>query len=287
LQKDLMRHYRAELIGKQDPFVSMSMGLDWAHDTEVHENAGASSTWTPDLKIPVTASFVDSNPLKLKVKESNGVSSDKLIGKASVDAGALKAQPGTWVDVTGDLVDKDGNVAGHYSLTSRYVPTGFVEPESEETAPAAEEAEKDAARVAAEEAEREAARVAAEEAEKEAARVAAEEAEREAARVAAEEAEREAARVAAEEAEREAARVAAEEAEREAARVAAEEAEREAARVAAEEAEREAARVADDGVGAIEDKTGTVEVCKISLWDLKNVGKFSVMCARCYYCRRT
>jgi hypothetical protein len=126
-----MLFHCAELVGKQDPFVSMSMGPDWAHDTEVHENAGASSTWTPDLKIPVTASFVDSNPLKLKVKESNGESSDKLIGKASVDAGALKAQPGTWVDVTGDLVDKDGNVTGQYSLKSRYVPAGFVEPEPE------------------------------------------------------------------------------------------------------------------------------------------------------------
>jgi hypothetical protein len=37
-----------------------------------------------------------------------------------VDCGSLKTQPDVWVDMTGDLMDKDGNVTGQYSVKAKY-----------------------------------------------------------------------------------------------------------------------------------------------------------------------
>jgi hypothetical protein len=124
------------MFGKQDPYVAMSMGPDWSHRTETHEGAGDKSTWSlPDVIIPVTSSFVEANRLKVKVKDSNDISSDKLIGKASVDGSAFISQPDVCVDVAGDLVDEDGNVTGHYKLNGVYIPkAGSSDPATESPA---------------------------------------------------------------------------------------------------------------------------------------------------------
>jgi creatine kinase len=114
-----------ELVGKQDPYVSLAMGPEWSHNTEVHEGAGDKSSWSPDLTIPVTSSFVKANALKLKVKDKNDVSSDKLIGKASVDGRSLMSRPSVWVDVGGDLLDTEGAVTGHFALKVIYRPDGY------------------------------------------------------------------------------------------------------------------------------------------------------------------
>jgi hypothetical protein len=111
-----------ELVGKQDPYVSLAMGPEWSHNTEVHEGAGDKSSWSPDLTIPVTSSFVKANALKLKVKDKNDVSSDKLIGKASVDGRSLMSRPSVWVDVGGDLLDTEGAVTGHFVLKAAFTP---------------------------------------------------------------------------------------------------------------------------------------------------------------------
>ena len=109
-----------EMIGKQDPFVAMSIGPDWSTQTEVHEGAGDRSSWCPDVSVPVTSSLVASSPLKLRVKDKNTMASNTLIGKVNVDCGPLLSQQDTWVELKGELVDNDDRPAGQYIINCMF-----------------------------------------------------------------------------------------------------------------------------------------------------------------------
>jgi hypothetical protein len=60
-------------------------------------------------------------PLKIRVKDKNGIKNDRVLGRAHIDSEKAVARLGRWVDITGDLLDDEGNPAGVYHLKGRYL----------------------------------------------------------------------------------------------------------------------------------------------------------------------
>ena len=105
-------------------FVSMSLGSHWAHNTEAHPIAGDTTTWSPDVMIPVTSSLLAATPLELVVRDQHGQSRDPF-GHAVVACDQFTCQPNVWVTVTGDAVNKGGSVTGQFSLKAKYRPSCY------------------------------------------------------------------------------------------------------------------------------------------------------------------
>jgi hypothetical protein len=118
--------------GPRDPFVEVVQGDATKLATPAQENAGSNPSWDVNLKLDTNPAALDEEPLKIRVKDGNGASKDRVLGRGRVNPDDAVSGPGDWMDITGDLLDGDGKPAGEYHLKARYRPKSQIPPLSTE-----------------------------------------------------------------------------------------------------------------------------------------------------------
>jgi creatine kinase len=112
--------------GPRDPFVEVVQGDATKLATPAQENAGSNPSWDVNLKLDTNPAALDEEPLKIRVKDGNGASKDRVLGRGRVNPDDAVSGPGDWMDITGDLLDGDGKPAGEYHLKARYRPKSQI-----------------------------------------------------------------------------------------------------------------------------------------------------------------
>jgi outer membrane protein assembly factor BamB len=112
-----------EMFGSQDPYVELKIGdgSDWSFATEVLQDGGKKPKWKNlDFSGTLPEADVVDNAMKIRVKDGND-GTDKFIGKGVVSMVELINQVNTWVELSGELVDKEGNSGcGEFIVKARY-----------------------------------------------------------------------------------------------------------------------------------------------------------------------
>jgi hypothetical protein len=104
----------------KSPFVEVISGSAILLTTPSEEQVDDEAMWSTDLSIETSPAALYEIPLKIRVKDKNGVNNDRVLGRAHIDSEKAVARFGKWVDITGDLLDDEGNPAGVYHLKGRY-----------------------------------------------------------------------------------------------------------------------------------------------------------------------
>ena len=118
--------------GPRDPFVEVIQGNASKLTTPAQVNSGRNPSWDVNLKLDTNPASLDAEPLSLRVKDKNGATQDRVLGRARVDPDAVLGASGDWVDITGDLLDGEGKPSGAYHLKARYRPKSDILPLSTE-----------------------------------------------------------------------------------------------------------------------------------------------------------
>lgn len=101
-----------EIFGKQDPFVELKLGdgSRWKHATVPLKDAGEKAKWR-DLSFSgkIRQYQLYDEDITLRVKDRNEGAVDKFIGKADIIASSLLDSTNAWIELSGNLFDKNGD----------------------------------------------------------------------------------------------------------------------------------------------------------------------------------
>ena len=119
-----------DLIGKQDPFVMLSIdslngeGTDWKAQTAFQEEAGRTATWDAidDITTPISADSVRFKRLRVVALDHNKVTDHKVIGTGDVGLKGVGAVPNKSKVLTVKLRDNDDKNAGKVEITVKLIP---------------------------------------------------------------------------------------------------------------------------------------------------------------------
>jgi hypothetical protein len=117
-----------EMFCKQNPFVELKLGdgSRWSHATESQPDAGCKAKWK-ELSISgkIRQYQLYDEDITIRVKDKNEGGVDKFIGKADIIASSLLDTTNTWIELTGDLLDKQGaEVCGNFMVRARFRMNG-------------------------------------------------------------------------------------------------------------------------------------------------------------------
>lgn len=111
------------MFGSQDPYVELKLGdgTKWNHVTEPQPDNGAKAKWKGlEFTGKVTKTDLIDNEFKVRVKDKND-GADKFIGKCTVSLSELVDQVDSWVELSGQLLDKEGNPGnGDFVMKARF-----------------------------------------------------------------------------------------------------------------------------------------------------------------------
>jgi hypothetical protein len=117
----------------KSPFVEVISGSAIVLTTPAQDQVKDEALWKTDLSLDTNPATLYETPLKIRVKDKNGLNSDRVLGRAHIDSEKAIARIGKWVEISGDLLDDEGNPAGIYHLKGRYTRKSS-QPENEEIA---------------------------------------------------------------------------------------------------------------------------------------------------------
>lgn len=102
--------------------MTLGSGSKWKFRTDVLEDAGVEASW--DLNISGRVGEDDiTQELIICAKDSDS-KGDKVIGLSHVDLEPVRSGASQWVDIQGEIVDGDGNFAGKFLASLRYINVG-------------------------------------------------------------------------------------------------------------------------------------------------------------------
>ena len=94
-----------ELMGKQDPFVVLSLG-GWVEETEVHPDAGGEVIWDNlDFRADTEADMLLNEPLEVVVWDKNNLTKNTLIGRGEASLKRVAYSMGKEVELLVNLTD--------------------------------------------------------------------------------------------------------------------------------------------------------------------------------------
>lgn len=97
-------------------------GSEWSFVTEELHNSGSEPKWK-DLKFAGRISETEAvgDSMKIRVKDSNNETDNNIIGKGILSLTDIVSQSNSWMDLIGELMDKEGNTGcGNFSIKARF-----------------------------------------------------------------------------------------------------------------------------------------------------------------------
>jgi hypothetical protein len=109
-----------EFVGKQDPYVKLSLGTNWKVATDVKMNGGKDVSWT-NLKISkeLSLSQLSRDDLRVAVFDKNKSRSDVELGSGQVTVRSVLSSPNSWVALRGDLLSGKAP-CGQFQIKGRF-----------------------------------------------------------------------------------------------------------------------------------------------------------------------